>query len=381
MATMQWKNIAEAIRTDIANGVYVPGQKLPGEAEIAESWGVSRPTAHRAVAELQRQGYVTRQRRWGTVVADRDSHSTHMVGLIFDRFARAVDFPQSDTIRAIQEVLGDAYSLVWCDSKDDPHREAQFLRKMAGETDGIICHPISDPHNTRFLRELHDSGKPIVLLDRVPDGYLGSAVLSDDVEVTGRAVNLLLDRGHERIAFFGFHKPTVSNVRERHSAYCKALMERGIACTGTYERWFGKELETDGDLMAQAAYDAMFTLLNDKNPVTAIYCIQDCIAAGVLEACERLGVEIPRDLELATVNEWPSEMLSRPWDIHRIVRAKHEIGFQAATRLQALIAGETVDSAVLRVQADLVVADPDAIPVVFGGLRSATGFAYRPNGG
>ena len=364
MRIPQWKVIADAILAEIESGSLMPGQKLSGEEDIAQEWKVSRPTAHRALSELQRLGVVTRQRRWGTVVVDREHQSTKMVAIIFDRFARAVDFPQSDLIRGIQDTFGDTHSLVWCDSKDDVHREAQFLRSMSKDTDGIILYPIGNPQNNALLKELHGSHKPIVLLDRVPEGFQGSAVLSDDIDVTYRAIKLLIERGHKNIAFLGFHKPDISNVQERFATYRRALDEHNLDST-TFVRWFGRELETNGDLQKVAVSDAIFSLAHSTDPITAVYCVQDCLATSVFDACEKLNIDVPGGLELVTVNEWPSLMLKRPWDAHRIVRRKYEIGVSAAQRLQALISHQPIDPAVIRIPAELFVADLNAMSQFF----------------
>lgn len=360
MRTPQWKVIADEILAQIESGSLMPGQKLPGEEEIAHEWKVSRPTAHRALSELQRLGVVARQRRWGTVVIDREHQSTNMVAIIIDRFARAVDFPQSDLIRGIQDTFGDTHSLVWCDSKNDPHREAHFLRTMSKNTDGIILYPSGDPQNTAVLKELDAAGKPVVLLDRVPEGYQGTAILSDDTEVTYRAISMLADRGHRNIAFFGFHKPNISNVLERYGAFERALKDKGLNAAKNV-RWFGKEYETEGDLQKVAVFDALFSLTKSSEPVTAVYCIQDCLATSVFDACERLDIEVPANLEIVTVNEWPSLMLKRPWDAHRIVRRKYDIGVEAAQRLKARIDRKAVQPEVVRIPAELFVADLNAM--------------------
>lgn len=338
----------------------MPGQKLPGEEEIAREWRVSRPTAHRALSELQRLGVVSRQRRWGTVVVDREHQSTNLVAIIIDRFARAVDFPQSELIRGIQDTLGETHSLVWCDSKSDPHREAHFLRTMSKNTDGIILYPMGDPQNTPILKELESAGKPLVLLDRVPEGFQGTAILSDDTEVTYRAIAMLVERGHRNIAFFGFHKPNISNVQERFAAYAKALKDNGLD-SSKFVRWFGKEYETEGDLQKVAVHDALFSLTRTDEPVTAVYCIQDCLATSVFDACDQLNIAVPEALEIVTVNEWPSLMLRRPWDAHRIVRRKYEIGVEAAKRLKASINRQPVAPEIVRIPAELFVADLSAM--------------------
>lgn len=60
--TPLWRSIATALTTDISEGRYAPGDKLPTEADLSARFGVNRHTVRRALAELAENG-VTRSRR------------------------------------------------------------------------------------------------------------------------------------------------------------------------------------------------------------------------------------------------------------------------------------------------------------------------------
>jgi len=349
----KWKSIARQLSSKIRTGEWPVGHQVESEEEIARLWQVSRPTAHRALSELQREGLVVRQRRRGTVVADTRKKSTHLVALIFDHVAKQFDFPQAELIQGIQEILGEAFSLVWCDSLDDPKREAQFLERMSRETDGIICLPIADPVNTPLMQSLQSKRCPLVLLDRIPDGYDGCAVVSDDRATTREAVQLLGANGHMQIGFLGFYKPNVSSALARYESYRTAMGELGIDDPSRNCRWFVRQLEHEPDLFRQSVRDSIFALQRGADPVTAIYCIQDSFANEVSLYCQELGIRIPEDLEVVVVNEWPQHLLNQSESMHRIVRRKREIGVAAAERLLSLSAGETFDQPVLRIPAEL----------------------------
>ncbi len=349
----KWRGIADQIASKIRSGEWPVGHRVANEADIARYWGVSRPTAHRALAELQREGLVVRQRRHGTVVADNRRKTTHMVALVFDHVAKQFDFPQAELIQGIQEVLGEQFSLVWCDSMDDPHREASFLQRMSRETDGIICFPIADPVNTPLMQSLQRRHTPMALLDRVPDGFDGSVVVSEDRETTRQAIRMLGEKGHRRIGFFGFYKPNVSSAISRFEGYRAGMVELGIEDPSPYCRWFVRQLEHEPDLLRQAMRDSLFALLKGPEQVTALYCIQDSIAAELVKWCDDFGVKVGEDLEVVVVNEWPTHLLKDSDRMHRIVRRKREIGIAAAERLLGLRAGETYQEPVLRIPAEL----------------------------
>ncbi len=66
-----WKNIQTMLTTDIAQGAYHPGDKLPTEAELSRRFGVNRHTVRRALAEMAETGIVHSRRGSGVFVAQR----------------------------------------------------------------------------------------------------------------------------------------------------------------------------------------------------------------------------------------------------------------------------------------------------------------------
>jgi len=59
----------------IESGKIAPGEKLPTEAELMQTYGVSRTTARRALDELHRQGLVRREPGRGTFWVDTVLHA------------------------------------------------------------------------------------------------------------------------------------------------------------------------------------------------------------------------------------------------------------------------------------------------------------------
>src|ERR1041384_4917934 len=63
-----WRQVADGIERDIADGRFAAGEKLPGEVEIAETYRVNRHTVRRALAALAERGLVRAERGSGTYV-------------------------------------------------------------------------------------------------------------------------------------------------------------------------------------------------------------------------------------------------------------------------------------------------------------------------
>jgi len=63
-----WRQVADGIERDIAEGRFAAGARLPGETEIAEIYRVNRHTVRRALAALAERGLVRAARGSGTYV-------------------------------------------------------------------------------------------------------------------------------------------------------------------------------------------------------------------------------------------------------------------------------------------------------------------------
>jgi GntR family phosphonate transport system transcriptional regulator len=64
-----WKSIYTNLKSDIADGHYTPGDKLPTEAALAKRFGVNRHTVRRALGQLGDEGIVHARRGAGVFVA------------------------------------------------------------------------------------------------------------------------------------------------------------------------------------------------------------------------------------------------------------------------------------------------------------------------
>ena len=64
-----WQAIADALRSDLAEGKYAPGDKLPTDAGLAERFGVNRHTVRHGISALVEEGLIRTRRGSGAFVA------------------------------------------------------------------------------------------------------------------------------------------------------------------------------------------------------------------------------------------------------------------------------------------------------------------------
>jgi DNA-binding LacI/PurR family transcriptional regulator len=60
--------------------------------------------------------------------------------------------------------------------------------------------------------------------------------------------------------------------------------------------------------------------MQQPEPPTAIFCLQDAYMSAVLEACQQMDIHVPRHLEIVSFNDCPPQFLPLPVPVLRIVQ-------------------------------------------------------------
>lgn len=84
--------IMQVIKSNIAAGKYVSGEKLPSVRELAVEAGVNPNTMQRALSELEREGFLFSQRTSGRFVTDDKNKIGHISQeLAYEHISRMVE--------------------------------------------------------------------------------------------------------------------------------------------------------------------------------------------------------------------------------------------------------------------------------------------------
>jgi GntR family phosphonate transport system transcriptional regulator len=94
-----WRQIGEALALDIRYKLYVPGERLPPEPELASRFAVNRHTIRRAMGELEQNGLVRIEQGRGTFVQE------HAIDYAIGRRTRFSQNLASQGMRGHIEVL------------------------------------------------------------------------------------------------------------------------------------------------------------------------------------------------------------------------------------------------------------------------------------
>ena len=235
------------------------------------------------------------------------------------------------------------HSIISC-YDSNPGLERDNLRfLLTNGVDGLIYVP--EDLTAEEFRELTASFSiPVVQVDRMIPGINSDTVLVDNDKAVYRAVSRLIEKGHSRIALISGPK-SVFTAKERQMGYLRALAEHGIA--------YDTALMINGDNTFTTGYRGCQTLLQMKEPPTAVFTTNYGITMGLITAARERGMRIPEDMdvfgfdcvEICTMIKPPIPVVHQP---------EEEIGRTAAMYLLDRLSGNTAESRVARLDCRLV---------------------------
>lgn len=117
-----------------------------------------------------------------------------------------------------------------------------------------------------------------------------SFITYDDVNSAKMMAEYLIGLGHTRIGVIGGYRNAYP-TQTRLEGIRLAMKENGLSLPDEYIRY--------GDWEYQSGYKNAIELLNTKNPPTAIFALNDIMAAGCYHAASEYGLKIPDDISIA----------------------------------------------------------------------------------
>jgi len=349
MSEHKWQEIASSIRDAVEGGRLRAGDRVPAERDLADEWSVSRMTVHRALQELQRQGWVLRRRGVGTVVAGPEARMSRRIAMMYYSDASVLE---AAYLQGVRSAMPEEMHLLICVHRDDPKLEARLIHRMSHETDGIILLGTGATENHAVIQRAADEGLAIVCIDRAAPELQVDSVVTDNYGVTLDALRHVIAHGHSRIAHFTADLLYVSACRERYEAYLQACREAGVDDPSRLIRVYPVQDTARRDLIARLVADALAAMMAGAERPTAAFCLNEYLLAPLLEACDEMRVSIPDDLEVVSFNDSLNLMRRHERAVHRIVQRPAEAGRIAVELLLQRLEDRSRPRSAIRLPAD-----------------------------
>jgi DNA-binding LacI/PurR family transcriptional regulator len=169
--------------------------------------------------------------------------------------------------------------------------------------DGVIVASSTLPPH--FTEECAEAGMPVVQAFGRPGGTVSGNIVGADNLQGGRIAGAMLrDRGYKNIAFLGGPEAATSTV-DRLRGLNESLAVSGLElCAVVYGHSYCHE----------AGFALMKQLLRNGG-IDAVFCGDDVLALGAIDACREAGARVPQDIGLMGFNDmamaaWPSYNLT-----------------------------------------------------------------------
>jgi LacI family transcriptional regulator len=193
----------------------------------------------------------------------------------------------------------------------------------SGLVDGVVLATARDDAATRTLLEAE--GMPIVLVVREVDGGGRDAVVADNEAGAATAARLLSDLGHSRIAVIS-GPPDTSTALERERGFLAGLESQGITVAPDLRRR-GEEFSH------QVGHVFGGELLDLDPPPTALFCGNDVIALGALDAARGKGVAVPDQLSVIGFDD----IAFAAWESFRLTTIHQPLAEMAAAAVGLVV--------------------------------------------
>ncbi|MGV3651483.1 MAG: LacI family DNA-binding transcriptional regulator [Devosia sp.] len=300
---------------------------------VAELAGVSIATVSRALSHPDKVTDATREKVLAAVKAtgfipnrqavDFRRRSTGNVVLL----VRDISNPfYLDIYRGVEEhAYANGYRVLMGDAGHDDQRILRYVEMVRNrQADGLIL------MTGRVPEAVHSAPlPPIVVSLELVDGVRLPTIAIDNRAAAGLAVDYLLGLGHSRIAHI---TGPMSDVmpRQRHEGYLAALAAAGIAANPA--------LTVYSDFHYEGGQRAIEQLLSRNADFTALFCSNDEMAVGAINALRARGLSVPGDVSVVGFDDIVFASASDP-PLTSVRQPRREIGRASMAMMIDLLSG------------------------------------------
>ena len=197
----------------------------------------------------------------------------------------------TDVARGVEEVANrEGLAVILCNTDEGHHKEESHLALLAEmRVQGVLINPIDESDGR--IAALRERGTPVVLFDRPGKPGEECSVAVDDLLGGRLAAEHLIDAGHQQILFVG-GPFALRQVQERYDGALSAInsgtadVRMDVMTTPALNVAAGRE-----------AGDQIAALPRTELP-SAVFCANDLVALGVLQALTHAGLRVPHDVAI-----------------------------------------------------------------------------------
>lgn len=264
--------------------------------EVAHRAGVSTATVSRVVNKPEIVDKRTREivqaviretdYRPNAMAQSLVSQSSKTVGVVINQFSSSYYGRMLDGVQGSLAQLD--FKTIAESSRESAEGELSAIKSLLDrQCEAIVLH--SDKLEDKQLVELLRKHSNLVLMNRPLKGFEDRCVYIDNVQGGKLAASYLCDFHHKNFAIVT-GPPSFFECRNRLNGFQKEAEARGID--------IDPDLIIDGHFTSDGGRLAMEKILATKKSVSAIFFMNDEMAAGAIDLCFENGISIPDDISI-----------------------------------------------------------------------------------
>jgi LacI family transcriptional regulator len=321
--------------------------------EVAKRAGVSSATVSRVLNKSQVVRKATRLRVM-KAVSELNYHpnlharslakgASHTIGMIASNLQNPFFF---DVFRALEtDAHAHGYEVVVANTDYDPEHLVRTVRLMIGRRVAGLAVIVSEM-NPDLISELSESKLRVVFYDVGTAGRTMSNIRVNYRRGIERVVEYLHNVNHRRLAFVGHHA-ALGPISEREKAFVETVSKYS---SGTEWRTVANQDTLEGGQQA-----ARELLASGFHP-TAIICVNDVMAVGVLREVREQGLRVPEDISVTGFDNIKLSEFSYP-SLTTVHIPRDRIGHLAFSMLVPEAARGNVPGREIVIEPELVLRD------------------------
>jgi LacI family transcriptional regulator len=212
--------------------------------------------------------------------------------------------------------------VLFAERTDIPTGQEALSRLLDRSIDGVLV--TTATLGSRLTEAMRRRDLPVVLLNRYVDGMDVDRVVADNHEGGRLAGRHLLQLGHRRIGVINGPSNT-STCRDRYAGFTEALAEEGVEVDAALVR--------EGPYSHQSGYQHARELLRLDDAPTAIFCGNDIIGFGAVDAARSLSIQVPTDVSILGFDDVP--MAS--WEVFQLTTVRQPLDDMARSAARMLV--------------------------------------------
>ncbi|MGP7819338.1 LacI family DNA-binding transcriptional regulator [Niallia sp. 01092] len=214
-------------------------------------------------------------------------NSSNIIGVIMPNVATIF---YGDIVSGIESVAyKNGYSVIISHSGVNGDRLVECVKLMAErKVDGLVIVTVElSKDQIKLVKSLNI---PLILLSTdTPDKDV-PYIKVNDFDAAYSATQYLIENGHEIIGLAGVNpKDRVAGI-PRIEGYKKALEDNSLS--------FDAKLVKHGDFSFYSGKEAMESYLQEKADLSAVFCVSDDVALGIISVAYDYGIKVPDDLSI-----------------------------------------------------------------------------------